>query len=64
MYKVLDKTKEMGLKNLKMICNDAIELNEYFKDKEISRIYLNFQILGLKSAMQKTFDVSYIPCII
>ena len=53
MYKVLDKTKEMGLKNLKMICNDAIELNEYFKDKEISRIYLNFQILGLKSAMQK-----------
>ena len=25
-----------------MICNDAIELNEYFKDKEISRIYLNF----------------------
>ncbi len=42
MYKVLDKTKEMGLKNLKMICNDAIELNEYFKDKEISRIYLNF----------------------
>ena len=42
MYKVLDKTKEMGLKNLKMICNDAIELNEYFKYKEISRIYLNF----------------------
>ena len=42
MYKVLDKTKEMGLKNLKMICNDAIELNEYFQDNEISRIYLNF----------------------
>ena len=47
-----------------MICNDAIELNEYFKDKEISRIYLNFSDPGLKSAMQKTFDVSYIPCII
>ena len=25
-----------------MICNDAIELNEYFQDNEISRIYLNF----------------------
>lgn len=42
MYKVLDKTKELNLTNLKMICNDAIELNEYFKDGEISRIYLNF----------------------
>ena len=25
-----------------MICNDAIELNEYFKENEVSRIYLNF----------------------
>ena len=25
-----------------MICNDAIELNEYFNDGEVSRIYLNF----------------------
>lgn len=41
-YKVLDKVKEMGLTNLKIICNDAIELNEYFKDGEVSRIYLNF----------------------
>ena len=32
MYKVLDKTKELNLTNLKMICNDAIELTEYFKD--------------------------------
>ncbi len=65
MYKVLDKTKEMGLKNLKMICNDAIELNEYFKDKEISRIYLNFSDPWPKKRhAKKTFDVSYIPCII
>ena len=42
MYKVLDKAKELQLTNLKMICNDAIELNEYFKDEEVSRIYLNF----------------------
>ena len=63
MYKVLDKTKKWVLK-FKMICNDAIELNEYFKDKEISRIYLNFSDPWPKSAMQKTFDVSYIPCII
>ncbi|HDC5707239.1 TPA: tRNA (guanosine(46)-N7)-methyltransferase TrmB [Staphylococcus aureus] len=41
-YKVLDKVKEMSLTNLKIICNDAIELNEYFKDGEVSRIYLNF----------------------
>ena len=53
MYKVLDKTKEMGLKNLKMICNDAIELNEYFQDNEISRIYLNFSDPWPKSVMQK-----------
>ena len=42
MYKVLDKVKELNLTNLKMICNDAIELNEYFNDGEVSRIYLNF----------------------
>lgn len=42
MYKVLDKVKELKLTNLKMICNDAIELNEYFKPEEVSRIYLNF----------------------
>ena len=47
MYKVLDKVKDKGLTNLKMICNDAIELNEYFKENEVSRIYLNF-ILGQK----------------
>ena len=58
MYKVLDKTKELNLTNLKMICNDAIELNEYFKDGEISRIYLNSQTLGQRNVMQK--DVLHI----
>ena len=48
MYKVLDKVKDKGLTNLKMICNDAIELNEYFKENEVSRIYLNFSDLGQK----------------
>ncbi|RIM78987.1 tRNA (guanosine(46)-N7)-methyltransferase TrmB [Staphylococcus xylosus] len=42
MVKVLDKVLDQGLTNIKLICNDAIELNEYFKDEEISRIYLNF----------------------
>ena len=59
-YKVLDKVKEMGLTNLKIICNDAIELNEYFKDGEVSRIYLNFQIHGQKSSCKTTFNVSYV----
>ena len=31
-----------------MICNDAIELNEYFKENEVSRIYLNFSDPGQK----------------
>ena len=42
MIKVLDKVIEQGLTNLKLICNDAIELNDYFKDGEVSRLYLNF----------------------
>lgn len=42
MIKVLDKVIEQGLTNIKLICNDAIELNDYFKDGEISRLYLNF----------------------
>src|SRR5699024_6052679 len=42
MVKVLDKVREQNLTNIKLICNDAIELNEYFIDSEISRIYLNF----------------------
>ena len=51
-YKVLDKVKEMGLTNLKIICNDAIELNEYFRDSEVSRIYLNFSDPWPKIVMQ------------
>ncbi|WP_436854144.1 tRNA (guanosine(46)-N7)-methyltransferase TrmB [Staphylococcus caeli] len=42
MIKVLDKVVEQGLTNIKLICNDAIELNDYFKDDEVSRVYLNF----------------------
>ncbi|MGO1315220.1 MAG: tRNA (guanosine(46)-N7)-methyltransferase TrmB [Staphylococcus equorum] len=39
---IVDKVKELGLTNIKLICNDALELNKYFKDGEIDRIYLNF----------------------
>ena len=53
MYKVLDKVKEQNLSNLKMICNDAIELNEYFKNGEVSRIYLNFSDPWPKNVMPK-----------
>ncbi|MDW3796382.1 tRNA (guanosine(46)-N7)-methyltransferase TrmB [Staphylococcus saprophyticus] len=42
MIKVLDKVIEQGLTNIKLICNDAIELNDYFKDGEVSRLHLNF----------------------
>lgn len=65
MYKVLDKAKELQLTNLKMICNDAIELNEYFKDEEVSRIYLNFSDPWPKKRhAKKTSDISYISCFI
>ena len=36
MIKVLDKVIEQGLTNIKLICNDAIELNDYFKEGEVS----------------------------
>ena len=41
-----------------MICNDAIELNEYFKDGEISEYTLISQTLGQRNVMQK--DVLHI----
>ena len=58
MYKVLDKVKDKGLTNLKMICNDAIELNEYFKENEVSRIYLNFSDPWPKKTCKTSFNVS------
>ena len=42
MVKVLDKVLEQNLSNIKLICNDAVELNEYFVDGEVDRLYLNF----------------------
>lgn len=60
MYKVFDKIKEMGFKNLKMICNDVIEFNEYFKDKEIFRIYLNFLDFWFKKCYVKRCLMYYI----
>ena len=53
MYKVLDKVKDLGLTNVKMICNDAIELTDYFKSHEVSRIYLNFSDPWPKIVMQR-----------
>ena len=50
MYKVLDKVKEQNLSNLKMICNDAIELNEYFKMVKFQEFILIFLIHGLKTS--------------
>ncbi|MGO3049186.1 tRNA (guanosine(46)-N7)-methyltransferase TrmB [Staphylococcus casei] len=42
MIKVLDKVLEQNLTNIKLICNDAAELNDYFVDGEVARVYLNF----------------------
>ena len=42
MVKVLDKVLEHNLTNIKLICNEAGELTEYFMPNEVSRIYLNF----------------------
>lgn len=42
MIRVLDKVLEKDLSNIKLICNDAMELTDYFKESEIDRLYLNF----------------------
>lgn len=42
MIRVLDKVLDQNLKNIKLLCNDAVILNEYFAPHEVSRLYLNF----------------------
>ncbi|ALN76693.1 MULTISPECIES: tRNA (guanosine(46)-N7)-methyltransferase TrmB [Staphylococcus] len=42
MIRVLDKVRELNLTNIKLLCNDAVVLTDYFKPNEIDRIYLNF----------------------
>lgn len=42
MIRVLDKVLEQNLTNIKLICNDAQTLTEYFQPHEIDRLYLNF----------------------
>ncbi|UEX90933.1 tRNA (guanosine(46)-N7)-methyltransferase TrmB [Staphylococcus ratti] len=42
MIRVLDKVLEHNLKNIKLLCNDAVVLTDYFLPHEINRIYLNF----------------------
>ncbi|MFO3719280.1 tRNA (guanosine(46)-N7)-methyltransferase TrmB [Staphylococcus felis] len=42
MIRVLDKVIDQNLTNIKLLCNDAVQLTEYFKPHEIERIYLNF----------------------
>ncbi|MBI5974272.1 tRNA (guanosine(46)-N7)-methyltransferase TrmB [Staphylococcus canis] len=42
MIRVLDKVLDQNLTNIKLLCNDAIILTDYFKAHEIERIYLNF----------------------
>ena len=37
-----EKIKNSGLTNVKVCCCDAKELTEYFDEKSIDRIYLNF----------------------
>ncbi|UXR70934.1 MULTISPECIES: tRNA (guanosine(46)-N7)-methyltransferase TrmB [unclassified Staphylococcus] len=42
MIRVLDKVREKGLTNIKLLCNDAVVLTDYFETDEVARIYLNF----------------------
>ena len=38
----MEKTLQMGLKNLVFLSLDAAELEEYFADSEVDRLFLNF----------------------
>lgn len=38
----MDKVAKTELKNIKLICADATNLNEIFEENEIDKIYLNF----------------------
>lgn len=38
----LEKVNNEGLTNIRFICNNARNLNEYFAENELHRIYLNF----------------------
>ncbi|WP_353421870.1 tRNA (guanosine(46)-N7)-methyltransferase TrmB [Staphylococcus delphini] len=40
--RVLDKVRELNLTNIKLLCNDAVILTDYFRQGEVDRIYLNF----------------------
>lgn len=42
MIRVLDKVREHNLTNIKLLCNDAVILTDYFRQGEVERIYLNF----------------------
>lgn len=42
MIRVLDKVREHNLTNIKLLCNDAVILTDYFRQGEVNRIYLNF----------------------
>lgn len=42
MIRVLDKVRELNLTNIKLLCNDAVILTDYFRQGEVDRIYLNF----------------------
>ncbi|EIE3779336.1 tRNA (guanosine(46)-N7)-methyltransferase TrmB [Staphylococcus pseudintermedius] len=42
MILVLDKVREHNLTNIKLLCNDAVILTDYFRQGEVDRIYLNF----------------------
>lgn len=42
MVNILRTVIDEDIPNLKMICNDAVKLTDYFQPHEVSRIYLNF----------------------
>ena len=53
LLRALEKVEEMELPNLKLTIIDAASLCDYFDDKEINRIYINFSDPWPKSAHRK-----------
>ncbi|MDO5374915.1 MAG: tRNA (guanosine(46)-N7)-methyltransferase TrmB [Staphylococcus rostri] len=53
MIRVLDKVRDKGLTNIKLLCDDAVVLTDYFATNEVARIYLNFSDPWLKTRHAK-----------
>lgn len=54
LYRGLQKLEENPLPNLRLLCEDAALLPDFFEKGELDRIYLNFSLThGQRTAMPK-----------